>query len=91
VHAFLGSLAACLTYFVRDRAMEADLEVGAVNVEAVVPSEYGGIDGIELEIDLETGAPDSEVATLVENAKRDCVVDDLIAEAVSVDVEWRRL
>ncbi|MFT4933285.1 MAG: pyruvate/2-oxoglutarate dehydrogenase complex dihydrolipoamide acyltransferase (E2) component, partial [Natronomonas sp.] len=42
VHAFLGSLAACLTYFVRDRAMEADLEVGAVNVEAVVPSEYGG-------------------------------------------------
>ena len=91
VHAFLGSLAACLTYFVRDHAMEADLEVGQVDVGATIPSEHGGIDAIELGIDLETEAPDGEVDTLVENAKRDCVVDDLIAEDVPVSMEWRRL
>ncbi|MFW5918984.1 MAG: 2-oxo acid dehydrogenase subunit E2 [Halanaeroarchaeum sp.] len=91
VHAFLGSLAACLTYFVRDHAMEADLEVGQVDVEATIPSEHGGIDAIELEIGVETEAPDGEVAALVENAKRDCVVDDLIAEDVPVDMEWNRL
>jgi len=91
VHAFLGSLASCLTYFVRDLAMEGDIEIGQVDVEALIPSEHGGIDAIEIEIDLETEAPDGEVDTLVENAKRDCVVDDLIADDVPVDVEWSRL
>jgi pyruvate dehydrogenase E2 component (dihydrolipoamide acetyltransferase) len=91
VHAFLGSLAACLTYFVRDHAMQTELDVGTVEVEARIPSEHGAIDSIDATVRLETGADDGAVATLVENAKRDCVVDDLIADDVPVDVEWRRI
>ena len=86
VHAFLGSLASCMTYFIRNHAMESNVEVGEVDVEATTPSDHGEIGAIELDIDLETEAPDDEVAAVVENAKRDCVVDDLIAEDVPVDV-----
>jgi pyruvate dehydrogenase E2 component (dihydrolipoamide acetyltransferase) len=91
VHAFLGSLAACLTYYVRVYAMRADIDLGAVEVETTIPSEHGRIDAIDVEFALETEAPDGEVEDIVENAKRDCVVDDIIAEDVPVDVEWSRL
>lgn len=91
VHAFLGSLAACLTYYLRVYAMRADIDLGAVELETTIPSEHGGIDAIDVEFALETEAPDGEVEDVVENARRDCVVDDLVADDVPVDVEWSRI
>lgn len=91
VHAFLGSMFACLAYFVRDKAMERDLRVKEIGVEAAIPSEFGRIDAIERDVGLETTVADNEVSTLVENATRDCVVDDRIAKDAPVDVDWSRI
>lgn len=90
IHASIGSLAACLTYFIRDNALQSDTEIGTVDVDASTRSESGGIDAVHLEIELETTDSASEVEKVVENATQDCVVEEVIADSVPVNINWHR-
>jgi uncharacterized OsmC-like protein len=91
VHAFLGSLVACLAYYVRDQAVQRDVDLGRIDVEARTPGEAGTIDAIDLVFCLATEGDAAIVDDIIATAQEQCAIDTLIDDSIPVAATWERV
>ncbi|MFB6155342.1 MAG: 2-oxo acid dehydrogenase subunit E2, partial [Haloferacaceae archaeon] len=87
---FVGSLAGCLSVFLRLRADEEGVSLGAVDVAAEAHPKDGDVERVDVTATLESDAPDDRLDRIVDYAEQDCYVRRLVRDDVTVEVSWER-
>jgi len=90
VSSFLGALGGCLLMSLRIAARVRKVELGRSSVHASA-NEKGHVKEIKVELQVETGADDTQLRRLVEVAERGCHIRSLIRDEVAFALTVTRI
>jgi len=90
VDMYAGALAGCLTVFLRLKADEEGVSLGAVDVDAEAHPKHGDIERMALSVTVDSDADDETISRVVDYAEQDCIVRRATDDEIDVDVSWTR-
>ncbi len=90
VEHLLGALGSCLTLSVRAMAERDQVEVGEINCQVEGRPTSGPLEGVTIEMTLETDGSDDDLDRILTKAERACYVERSLGEGIAVDLGWTR-
>ena len=91
VEQFLGSLASCLTLFIRTIADRRDTDISTITVDISASPDHDAIEALAVDVTVVSPEDDQTVESVVHTAERACYVNRLVTDdieqSISVTVE----